>query len=481
MRVKDNFNRLLALLIIALLICIGLYGLPDSLFGHKIKAIDLLSDIRVKAVPASLDSLRAQLEDTEPLPIDSAVIRDSVVQTGLIDLRSIELRDSLYKVMKASQGADLAGVRIEDYSVGHTGLKRFFAALNGSSGKPVRIAFLGDSFIEGDIMVADFRNEMQKMFGGRGVGFVPINSTASQFRPTIDQKQEGWTTHSILHDKKQAYTLSGMTFEAKSDVARLSFKTASYYNRLKEVASLKFIYEQTDGVNMQLVYNGSPDTLVETLSSSNAIAQFELTNDDIKEGALTFSEAKGFRALGLALEDNKGVIVDNYSLRGNSGLLMEHLDPKDCEYFNAIRHYDLVVLQYGLNVIDEDMLQYGWYKARMVGVINHLKKCFPGSDFLFLSISDRCNQYNGEFKTMPAVLALLHTQRQIAKQAGIPFWNMFGAMGGENSMVGFVEKGWASKDYTHLSFRGGREIAGSLIKALMLEKEFYDKADKASQ
>jgi hypothetical protein len=82
---------------------------------------------------------------------------------------------------------------------------------------------------------------------------------------------------------------------------------------------------------------------------------------------------------------------------------------------------------------------------------------------------------------MPAVLALLHEQRQIARQAGILFWNTFGAMGGENSMVEFVEKGWASKDYTHLSFRGGKEIAEGLIEALLLEKEFYDKAEQTVQ
>jgi hypothetical protein len=80
---------------------------------------------------------------------------------------------------------------------------------------------------------------------------------------------------------------------------------------------------------------------------------------------------------------------------------------------------------------------------------------------------------------MPAVLALLHTQRQTARSVKIPFWNMFGAMGGENSMVKFVEKGWAGKDYTHLTFKGGREIARSFMKALMLEKEFYDGLESA--
>jgi hypothetical protein len=481
MIVKDNFNRLLILLILALFICIGLYGLPDSLFGYKIRKVDLLSDIRMKETPVLLDSLRTQLEETEVMEIDSTAFCDSTIQAALMDLRAIELRDSLYKVMAANHEADAAGVRIEDYSIGHTGLNRFFVTLNRSKSRPVRIAVIGDSFIEGDIMVADFRNEMQEKFGGRGAGFVPVTSPAAQFRPTINQRVTGWTTHSILNDKKQAYTLLGMTFEVKSDRAEISFKAAGYYERLKSVSSLKLLYEKTEGTNMQLVHNASPDTINQSLSSVNTIDQYIVQADSIKEGHLSFTNAKGFRALGLALEDNEGVVVDNFSLRGNSGLPMEGLNPADCESFDKIRHYDLIILQYGLNVVNENMLQYGWYRTRMIQVVNHLRNCFPETDFLLLGVSDRCNQYNGEFQTIPAVLALLHTQRQIARQAGIPFWNTFGAMGGENSMVKFVGKGWASKDYTHMGFRGGREIARSLINALLLEKEFYDKAEQTVQ
>ena len=51
-------------------------------------------------------------------------------------------------------------------------------------------------------------------------------------------------------------------------------------------------------------------------------------------------------------------------------------------------------------------------------------------------------------------------------------------MGGENSMIRYVENNWASKDYTHLGFRGGKEIAQALLKALLTEKAFYDEAKK---
>ena len=198
------------------------------------------------------------MEQPDTVRIDSAAVRDSILKTTGIDSVALALRDSLYKVMYADKGADSLGTRIEDYSVGHIGLKRFFAALRNSrqANRPVRVAFLGDSFIEGDIVVADFRSGMQERFGGRGVGFVPVTSVAAQFRPTIEQKAEGWTTWSMLTDHHHRYTLSGMTFEPKGEKPSISIKTTDRYPELKTVSSLKFLYEKNIRTQMTLVCNG---------------------------------------------------------------------------------------------------------------------------------------------------------------------------------------------------------------------------------
>jgi hypothetical protein len=490
---NNYFNRLLVLLLLTLVICVGLYQLPDTIFKQKIKKVDLFADIRedTDSVSASLDSLRLQLEasvedvpELPELPDTSLVaLPDTLVEVAapapevVIDPAAM-LRDSIYRVMRRSHGpADAKGERIEDYADGHNGLRRFFTALRQSYNRPVRIAFMGDSFIEGDIIVADFRNALQKQFGGHGVGFVPVTSVASLYRSTIDQQPEGWKMYSIVNDKRQGYSLSGLLFETEANQSNLFFRTTRKYATLQRVNSLKFLYDRSEGTHMRLVYNAS-DTIIQTLPPSYSITQYEL-NVPLTEGNFTFINTKGFRALGLALEDNTGIIVDNYSLRGNSGLIFEDLDPLVCHSLQEIRPYDLIILQYGLNAMDEKMLDYGWYGARMTRVIKHIQHCFPQSDLLLISVPDRANQYNGTFSTMPAVLALLHTQRQIARSAQIPFWNLFGAMGGENSMIKYVEKGWAGKDYTHLTFRGGREIARSLMNALMLEKKYYDEKESS--
>ena len=59
-------------------------------------------------------------------------------------------------------------VPIEDYS--DSGRIRAFCDTLLNARRPVRIAFLGDSFVEGDILTADLREQLQTAFGERPGG-----------------------------------------------------------------------------------------------------------------------------------------------------------------------------------------------------------------------------------------------------------------------------------------------------------------------
>jgi hypothetical protein len=482
---KINYAHSFAtVLFVASLVNLGFYWLPDSLFGFKLKKVDLLSDIR--NLPPRENDLLALLADDED---EFSISKDTLSHSDASPLSSTpdsiavsnpvqESKTSQATQVKTSETTSnntdyLTNKNIEDFTAGNNGLQHFFAALNNINdlGRPVRVAFLGDSFIEGDIFVADFRAKMQQQFGGRGVGFIPIQSEVAKYRPTIKQSADGWKTFSIIKDKSKQYILSGLVFEPRSEQASYHFETTTMYPGLEEVSTLKFLY--TSNENTELLLKSNADTSSYSLPPTSIVTQIEI-NGNFTKGTMQFKNTAGLNALGVAFEDNRGVVVDNFSLRGNSGIVMSMLDKNNCRTLQEIRPYDLIILQYGLNVASDSVRDYGWYRNQMITVVEHVQDCFPGADLMILGISDRCQNYGGDYTTMPAVMSLLRAQRQTAVNSKITFWSIFAAMGGVNSMVRYVNNNWASKDYTHLSFRGGREIANALFDALLIEKDRYN-------
>ena len=62
---------------------------------------------------------------------------------------------------------------------------------------------------------------------------------------------------------------------------------------------------------------------------------------------------------------------------------------------------------------------------------------------------------------------LRDAMREAALSSGCCFWDLYEAMGGENSMVAWVNDGLAQKDYTHFSYKGSKYISEMLFDALM--------------
>lgn len=65
---------------------------------------------------------------------------------------------------------------------------------------------------------------------------------------------------------------------------------------------------------------------------------------------------------GLAMDGKKGIILDNFSLRGSSGLSLRGIPPQMLKQFNRQRPYDLIILEYGLNVATERGRNYDNYQ-----------------------------------------------------------------------------------------------------------------------
>ena len=72
------------------------------------------------------------------------------------------------------------------------------------------------------------------------------------------------------------------------------------------------------------------------------------------------SGAEDFVGYGAVFE-GRGVVVDNYSVRSNNGQAMFWTNPSVNAQINAMLGYDLVVLQYGLNIMQPGVKNYTNY------------------------------------------------------------------------------------------------------------------------
>ena len=96
---------------------------------------------------------------------------------------------------------------IENFSGNQFPLERFFDKLNAAKRgeTQVRIAWYGDSFTDADLLVSDLRDTLQSIYGGNGVGFVPITHEAAAFRKTIKHSFGGWKPSSIITNPKSNF------------------------------------------------------------------------------------------------------------------------------------------------------------------------------------------------------------------------------------------------------------------------------------
>ena len=365
-------------------------------------------------------------------------------------------------------------VCFEDYSENGKALQAFVKKMGRRKSEPVRIAFFGDSFIEGDILTAPLRDTLQQIFGGRGQGFVPLYSDVSKFRNSIKHEFENLEQKTITgkYFSEPEFGPSGQIIRALEN-NQVFFGPGKNQKRL-EKASL--LYACQNPGSIRLTVNDTIEKEL-TFQSDPLLGKLPLTETGTASIRLNFNAADSANLYGLILESGNGVYIDNLAMRGNSGLALTRLSGKMLSKIRSIRPYHLIVLQFGLNVISEqDSTDYSWYVAGMRNVVDHFRNAFPESSILILGISDRSMNLNGEFQTMPAVMRMRKAQRRIAEKTGVLFWDTFDAMGGENSMVRLaaLQPPLAGKDHTHLNYRGGQMVAGKLAKAMIFEIEQYE-------
>ena len=369
-------------------------------------------------------------------------------------------------------------VPIEDFSERKDALTPFFTALGqvNELGRPVRVAFLGDSFVEGDILTSDLREYLQERFGGRGVGFVPL-APIDRWRNTMNIEHDGWRIlNSLYGDQRANYLLNGQCFAPAAGSAYVRVQATDQREHAKAFNTASLLYTADSTATLYYKLGGAEEKEA-ALRTGGSLQLFESSRQNMRSANFRVEAGGGFTGYGLFLNDETGVCVDNYSLRSSSGMQLLRVGPNLLTRLHRMVPYDLVILQYGMNVMEAERRDYETYVDQMIRVVNRIKEAMPGVSILIFGVGDRnFKNEDGEMVTKVGVTNLVSAQRRIAEETGVAFWNTYLAMGGRNSMGAFVNQSpaLANKDYTHINYLGGRRIGLAFGEALTDAQSRYE-------
>jgi lysophospholipase L1-like esterase len=415
-----------------------------------------------------------------------AKIMDSVVVvTKKIDSAALKKkldsirhkRDSIRKASKHIMGNEKA----------IKSLSGFFARIDQADSKKVRIMHYGDSQIESDRITSYVRNDLQKKFGGNGVGLFPVIQVSPKW--TLNNSHSGnWKRYVGFGKKNPA--VEHMKYGALMSFCRFTpVPTENPENQVFEgwikLKKAKISYRRVQRYSQLYLYlrNMNHDTEYEITADGKILksgkissntpymvikTSFTPTPEEIK---ITFKGAESPDIFGISLEGNNGVIMDNIPLRGSSGTLFTRQDPELLGKMYKSLSPDLIILEFGGNTIpyiktNKQIRDYGnWLKQQ----INYLKRLNPGIPILLIGPGDMSVKDQTEYKTHPKLPAVRDALKEAALSTDCLFWDMYEGMGGRNSMLQWAnaEPALGASDYIHFTPKGAVKISKIFLE------EFY--------
>jgi len=358
----------------------------------------------------------------------------------------------------------------------------FFELLDSvkQHGGSIRILHYGDSQIEEDRMTGVIRARLQQEFGGSGPGLmcpVPV-AVPMSMQHSWSNNFERYVVFGNYWDQADHNRYGVMCAFSKyeGNSASLSFKQGRLsFEVSRRVERVKILYGYGESPSEVVLTTDGVSQGTKLLRAGRGLHSVEWTLDSAaKEIQLKFSgESPDLYAV--ALDAKNGVCVDNIPIRGSSGLDFTKVD--SALLAECIRELNVraVILQFGGNVVPviKGQKDLDWYRqafAKQLAVFKNL-----GLHIIMIGLADMSTSARSEMVSYPAVSQIRDVTKEEVHKVGGVFWDMYEAMGGENSMPEFVRATppLAIDDYIHFNREGAAKMARLFVKSLMKDYNEY--------
>lgn len=450
------------------------YPTADKFFNHARTQKKDISKLLAK-----VDTTRNDIDSTEIL------VKHNNTSTDLgnpSDTNDIKIGNVTQRIEFGADGADI--------------LYPFFAKMQSAykEKKTVRILHYGDSQIEGDRITAFLRGKLQSKFGGNGPGLIPAYNQyhTISFTQSLSANFKRYTAFgnidkTIKHKKYGAMVSFARFTDIVEDslISTLSVEEGwieicphkSANGHAKQFNRIRMFYGNCKSHTELKVYKAGELIHEDTLISDGNYHVFELRfNETPPSLKYVFKTKSSPDIYAFSLDGTFGLAMDNIAMRGSSGTFLGQCDQQLMKRMYDDLGVELFIMQFGGNVMpylddEKELKQYAGYFESQLHTLHKLR---PSACILVIGPSDMSVKDGDEYKTYPLLPLLVEKLKEAAFNARAGYWDMFSAMGGENSMPTWVEKELASPDYIHFSPSGARYIAQMFYDALMLEYKKFE-------
>lgn len=350
-----------------------------------------------------------------------------------------------------------------------------FAALEQAEEKPVRIVHYGDSQIEEDRITGTIRERLQERFGGNGPGMMPARKLSTpRMSGSSSVKLRRYFNYG-----GQGNRASGRQYGPFADFTRLDSVTTLSFRQVVRKDQRPSNFERVTLVagNVRSYLNVSSEgdqRRVETTDNPLSFIRYELPDSSARVSLTTTGHADLY---GVLLDSKTGVRMDNVPMRGCSGTIFTSMDDAQLRSFYKEENVRMIILQYGGNSVPylKTDKVISNYKENIRKQIRHIQELAPKAKIVFIGPSDMATTINGKRQTYPKLANVVDSLRSAALECGAAYWDIYGVMGGEGSMVQWVtaRPALAGPDYIHFTLAGARKVGEMFCDSFSLYYEYY--------
>jgi len=366
------------------------------------------------------------------------------------------------------------------------------------TGNALRIMHYGDSQIEGDRITSFIRYKLQDQFGGSGIGMLPPVSLYGYQLSLHHTASDSWQRYTafgkvdstLQHDRYGVLgsfarfspypdSLGTDTVISEAWITMKESKRSYYLTRVFN--SCKLYYgNATSPVFFEMYADGElydADYLEATEGLRIKSWTFEETPEEL---TLKFKSGCSPDFYGIALDNDRGLSVDNVPMRGSAGLEFSKMDADLLKEMYESLNVKLLLLQFGGNVVPYISDNYTYYERWFYRELTHLKSLVPDMSIIVIGVADMSTREKDMFVSYPNLENIRDALRSAAFSADCAFWDMYSAMGGYNSMPSWVyaQPPLASSDFVHFNERGARVLAEMFYNAFIHDYNTYARSRK---